>query len=168
MLDSVISKAERARQYQSFPAHDLEEKMERRFDQLNDKLDNTTQSILAKIEEENRSAVSIILSELNESQKRVVKLIYEKIEESKIPETEIYEVLLAVRQGIEQIKAKKIEGNDADQIKRIDAAMNETKELSSKFKLTIPIIPLFFNFEQEIDVSGTLKNFWKKWSQCLM
>jgi hypothetical protein len=75
MLDSAISKAEHAEQYQSYPVHDLEEKMERRFDQLNDKLDNTTQSILNKIEEENRSAVSIILSKLNESEKRVVDLI---------------------------------------------------------------------------------------------
>jgi len=168
MLDSVISKAERARQYQSFPFPDLEEKMERRFDQLNDKLDNTTQSILNKIEKENRSAVSVILSKLDESEKRVVDLLFEKIDENKIPETEIYEVLLGVRQGIEQIKAQKIEGNDAYQIKRIDAAMNETKELSSKFKLTIPIIPLFFNFEQEIDVSGTLHRFWEKWKDCVI
>ncbi len=168
MLDSVISKAERAKQYQSFPACDFDEKMERRFDELKDKLDNTTQSILNKIEKENRSAVSIILSKLDESEKRVVDLIFEKIKENKISEMEIYEVLLGVKQGIEQIKAKKIEGNDADQIKRIDVALNETKELSSKFKLTIPIIPLFFNFEQEIDVSKSLHKFWEKWKNVLI
>ena len=168
MLDSVISKAERVKQYQSYPAHDLEETIERRFDQLNDKFDNTTQSILNKIEKENRSAVSVILSKLDESEKRVVDFIFEKIKENKIPEMEIYEVLLGIKQGIELINAKKIKGNDVDKIKRIDNKINETSDLKSKFKLTIPIIPLFFRFEQEIDVSESLRKFWEKWKDCVI
>ncbi|HEX9975271.1 MAG TPA: hypothetical protein VGD14_24675, partial [bacterium] len=80
----------------------------------------------------------------------------------------IYEVLLGIKQGIELINAKKIKGNDVDKIKRIDNKINETSDLKSKFKLTIPIIPLFFRFEQEIDVSESLRKFWEKWKDCVI
>lgn len=163
MLDSVISKAERARQYQSFPGYDFEEKMERRFDQLNHKLDSSTDLILNKIEAENRKTMSVILNRLDESDIQIINFLYEKIEDKEINDLEIMQVLIAVGQAIEQIK------NKDNEIRQIADKLNaKTDSLASKFKLNIPIIPLLLSFEQEIDVSGTLKKFWEKWGQCLI
>lgn len=163
MLDSVISKAERARQYQSFPAHDLEEKMERRFDQLNHKLDSSTDLILNKIEAENRKTVSIILNRLDESDIKIINLLYAKIEQNEINDVEIMQVLIAVGDAIEQIK------NKDDEIRQIADKLNaKTDSLTSKFKLNIPIIPLLLSFELDFNVGETLNKFWNKWGQCLI
>ena len=163
MLDSVISKAERARQYQSFPAHDLEEKMERRFDQLNHKLDSSTDLILNKIEAENRKTMSVILNRLDESDIKIINFLYEKIEQNEINDMEIMQVLLAVGEAVEQIK------NKDKEIRQIADKLNaKTDSLASKFKLNIPIIPLLLSFEQEINVSETLHKFWRKWKDCVI
>ena len=88
---------------------------------------------------------------------------YEKIEGNEINDMEIMQVLLAVGQAVEQIK------NKDKAIRQIADKLNaKTDSLTSKFKLNIPIIPLLLSFEQEIDVSETLKKFWKKWGQCLI
>ena len=88
---------------------------------------------------------------------------YEKIEGNEINDMEIMQVLIAVGQAVEQIK------NKDHEIRQIADKLNaKTDSLTSKFKLNIPIIPLLLSFEQEIDMSETLKNFWKKWSQCLI
>jgi len=163
MLDSVISKAERARQYQSFPVHDLEEKMERRFDQLNHKLDSSTDLILNKIEAENRKTMSVILNRLDESDIKIINFLYEKIEQNEINDMEIMQVLLAVGEAVEQIK------NKDKEIRQIADKLNaKTDSLASKFKLNIPIIPLLLSFEQEINVSETLHKFWRKWKDCVI
>ena len=163
MLDSVISKAERAKHYRSFPAYELEEKIERRFDQLNYKLDSSTDLILDKIETENRKTMSIILNRLDESDIQIINFLYQKIEENQINDMEIMQVMIAVGEAVEQLK------NKDKAIRQIADKLNpKTDSLTSKFKLNIPIIPLLFSFEQEIDVSGTLHKFWEKWSQCLI
>jgi hypothetical protein len=163
MLDSVISKAERAKQYGSFPASDFEEKMERRFDQLNHKLDSSTDLILDRIETENRKTMSIILNRLDASDIRIINFLYEKIEQNEINDMEIMQVLIAVGQAVEQIK------NKDNEIRQIADNLNaKTDSLTSKFKLNIPIIPLLLSFEQEIDVSETLHKFWRKWKDCVI
>ncbi|UCE05212.1 MAG: hypothetical protein JSW07_16555 [bacterium] len=137
--------------------------MERRFDQLNHKLDSSMDLILNKIEAENRKTMSVILNRLDESDIKIINFLYEKIEENQINDKEIMQVLIAVGEAVEQIKTKD------NEIRQIADKLNpKTDSLTSKFKLNIPIIPLLLSFEQEINVSEPLSRFWEKWSRCLI
>ncbi|TKJ41682.1 hypothetical protein CEE37_03700 [candidate division LCP-89 bacterium B3_LCP] len=155
MLDSVISKDDRIKHH----SRGGEDTLRERFDRLDEKLD--------AMSEENKSALKTILSRLDESEKTIVNLIYQKIDDKEITQMETFQVLADVAQGIEQLEEKMIKGEDIDRIKQIYDAVNKTDDVTSKFKLTIPIIPLLLSFEQELDISSSLNKFWKKMQNCL-
>ena len=118
-------------------------------------------SILEKIETEYQNTTAIILKKLDETKIQTIELIYKGLEENKISEDEMSEVLKEIIKEINLLKYKEAE--------EIAMKLNSsTDKINNKFKLIIPIIPLFFQFEQEMPVNSPIKILWEKWRRVVL
>ena len=111
--------------------------------------DSIFESILNKIEEENRNVISSILHRLDDSEKRKVDSILQKLDTLQVSHTEFTKILSEIKNALPQF-------HDKD-INTVYTKIEKTDKLDSKLKLTIPIIPILLSLEQEYNISRPLR-----------
>lgn len=141
---------------------ELKNEMISRLKQIDSKLDINT-AILQKLDT-NQTEVHSLLLRLKEEEKHGVNTILQRIDQQKIPDTEqnqLIDILLAMSGNIEKMQNEHL-------TKIWDKLTEKSDSMKSKFKLTIPIIPLFLRFEHELGIDGSLRKLWNKWRRVVL
>ena len=135
---------------------------------IQDNLVNLRKTVLARFDANEQTIITTIVDRLDQEQLVNAEAVLDSIATRQFAEDELHEVLVAVRDTLNEIRQKETFLSDShltSEIEKLSDVVDAPKlDVSHKLKITIPIIPFILSYEGEMGLKSglNLKSAWQR------
>lgn len=133
-----------------------------------DNLVNLRKTVLARFDANEQTIITTIVDRLDQKQLVNAEAVLDSIATRQFAEDELHELLVAVRETLNEMRQKETFLSDyhlTSEIKNLSDVVDAPKlDASHKLKITIPIIPFILSYEGEMALKSgmNLKSAWQR------
>jgi hypothetical protein len=135
---------------------------------IQDNLVNLRKTVLARFDANEQTIITTIVDRLDQEQLVNAEAVLDSIATRQFAEDELHELLVVVRETLNEIRQKETFLSDyhlTSEIENLSAVVDAPKlDASHKLKITIPIIPFILSYEGEMALKSgmNLKSAWQR------
>ena len=135
---------------------------------IQDNLVNLRKTVLARFDANEQTIITTIVDRLDQEQLVNAEAVLDSIATRQFAEDELHELLVAVRDTLNEIRQKETFLSDShltSEIGKLSAVVDAPKlDASHKLRITIPIIPFILSYEGEMALKSgmNLKSAWQR------
>lgn len=144
-IDPDLAQLTNTLQQMAEQVKDMEERLAAGQAGLSEQMRNQYAALLDHIDAQHRASVETVLAQLDSNQIETIDLLYDMIDQQKLLQMEADDIRTLVQRTLAETKTLPNASYWAELLDAVDSEQS----WQSKFKLTLPIVPLLLDYEME-------------------